>query len=149
MTVTVWPERFSLVLPIDWIYSESEGTISCYDPENGVGVLQVSLFERASVGIVTEREVRDLAVRFGENRKWDLSLPDLSVEISDRGFMAKFEFYDTLTTDDFWYVVHFLTAERMALVTYTCELEDVTVETGVVKDILTTFAWKPIDDKHG
>jgi hypothetical protein len=41
-------EDFDAVLPESWIVEEDEGIISLYNPEDGVGALQFSVFSVAS-----------------------------------------------------------------------------------------------------
>jgi len=137
----VWPGSFSLEIPEQWTSSEEEGVVSCYDPENGVGVVQVSLFAWTPSGAVTRRQAQDVTLRFLANRSWSLSEDDISQSEAASGIITEFE-YEDIEQGSYWRVVHVFSSTRMALLTYTCALKDVSVEGELVGHLLSSFAWE-------
>jgi hypothetical protein len=127
----------SLTIPHNWVFHENDGVVSCYDPTDGVGVVQVSLFRRNPSESVKKADAYAVARAFAATKQWDLLDHDIVVRKNAADFVCVFG----KKNERYWYVAHVVSVSRMALITYNCGLEDVGLETPLVESILGSFSW--------
>lgn len=136
----VWPDIFSLEIPISWVFHEEDGVISLYDEENGVGVLQISFVKKDGTIKYTSQ---DLVINLAENF---LSQPNFHfrkiafIKYSINGFPAT-EMTLIENETDFWLVWHIDGNSRVACITYNCQYTDKDMEQKICKSIINTFSW--------
>lgn len=142
--ITLGPVQ--LTVPEDWadITDELEGDDNPYtvaDPQDGVGALQLSLglFQGGKMPNPSERELRDMVLRFGEEQGLGNALDDSTFTKGDL-VGAGMSFH---SGEDFiraWYVSD---GKNFALLTYTCTWGEQERETSLCEEIVQSLQFQP------
>ena len=113
-----------LRLSRNWEVQEEGNVISVFDPKNGLGALQFSIyFVEAAVGINVANELRD----FLEDKTAD-------AEITSFDNYAYSQFYDEEET--FWRYWIFREGNHIIFASYNCSSEDAGSEDGSIDKIM-------------
>jgi hypothetical protein len=140
-----------LTVPEDWadITHELEGTDNPYtvaDPQDGVGALQLSfgLFQGGKVPDPSEKELRTMVLRFGEERGMGDALDESTFS---KGPLAGagMSFH---TGEDFMRVWFVSDGKNFALVTYTCAWDAQEREVSLCEEIVQSLQFQPALSPH-
>ena len=124
----------SMDVPIGWEASEEDAIVSIYDPEGGVGALNVSLARRMTDA--RDGELHMLAKSFAAQRNWPP--PAFLNATLPAGPAVEFSHRDGAT---YWQVWHISGPGHVAVVTYNCEVADAERESAIRKEIVESIAW--------
>lgn len=136
-----WDELFEVETPEKWTCSEENGVVSFFDPQSGVGALQVSFARRPETTVPDERHTSALAQQFALDRGWNVKDSEiLRYEIAGAP-VSEFSFIEAQKSRKYWCVWHVASHERIAFITYTCAAEDAEVEKEERTGIVQSFRW--------
>ena len=122
---------FIFFYPNDWIWEKEENIITVYNPKNGLGALQFSIYY-----VGNDREI-NLKVEL-EDFLEDYN--SFKVEIIEGKAYSRIKDEDRI-----WYYWFFQSGNSLILATYNCEIKDEGKENELIKNILNSFTQSSIN----
>ena len=122
---------FIFFYPNDWIWEKEENIITVYNPKNGLGALQFSIYY-----VGNDREI-NLKVEL-EDFLEDYN--SFKVEIIEDKAYSRIKDEDRI-----WYYWFFQSGNSLILATYNCEIKDEGKENELIKNILNSFTQSSIN----
>lgn len=122
---------FVFLYPEDWVWEKEDNVISVYDPERGLGALQLSIYYVGNDGqIDLKAELEDFLQDYS------------SFKVEMMGDVA----YSKLKDDGrFWQYWFFRKGNSLILASYNCEIKDRGEEDEAIMGILSSFAQSSIN----
>jgi hypothetical protein len=139
---TGWKKFFSITLPNGWSNETDEDLISVFKEDDGVGALQISFALRSELNEPSSREAMELAKQFAEQQGWEVPESSIVSRVIGLAPASELSLIDS-STARFWRVWHLVSLKRVALVTYSCDLEEAEVEKQACDAMMESFRWLP------
>ena len=110
-------------MPDNWKVEEEGNVVSLYDPENGVGALQFSIYKANSSSINVSDELED----YIDDKHEHLDIKQIS----------NYAYCDIIDEDDvYWRYWLFLKMDDVVFVSYNCDETDKNHEYDLINDII-------------
>ena len=120
---------FSIVLPDKWELTQKNNTVSCFDPINGVGALQISVFFFNSENEISSKEE---LINFIKKR--GISYSDIKQDLNIKQNSTSLQY---VQNDEFWYVMVLVDVGKIFFITYNCEIQDQFIEIDEIEKIIS------------
>ena len=134
---------YELQVPNGWTYEESAEGLLLYDPENGVGAVQISAYCFPTGHKVDLKEELHQFVS-----RWTVDLSESEVRISKTNgtLTAKCSF---LHEGRVWVIWIMVGGNKVLFVTYNCREDDLNAEIDQVHDIVNSIAFHGPKEQTG
>lgn len=124
ISLSKWPE---------WELQSEDGVISIYDPVNGVGALQVSVYNIPYEG---ESDLKsELAEFVTDYIEEEIREKIISTSQLNDGYA----FVELENTENYWLFILFRDLNTVAFITYNCELEDKKIEMSRIWEVIKSI----------
>lgn len=122
---------FSIVLPDDWELEQEKNVFTCYNPTEGVGALQISVYYSELKNSIDPR--KELIDYLTERNILDDEIIESIESTSSKSSVSYVE------EDDYWEVTIMVKRDKIFFITYNCEMQDQLEEQVEVEQILKSI----------
>jgi len=122
---------FSVVLPDSWKIEQDKNTFTCYNPIEGVGALQISVYyNEPDKKVFHKKELVDYLTEKG------IIDDDVIKSIETILSMSSVSY---IVNDEYWEIAIMTKKEKIFFITYNCEVQDQLEETKDRKRIIKSI----------